>query len=269
MKFKFLFVLALSALMLNTSDILGQETNTQENGEAEREERRKIRLSDSLFNAGNADFRAGRYQDAIQKYTNATNIRQDHKYYYQLGLAYSQTRSFDKAIVSFQAANKIKPDFYLGFFGLGNTFLRMQQFDKAIENYKEARKDPTMVNRVDKIISEAYAGYAQKLYDEGLFKEAGEVIDDAQDKHPDNPKLFLIAARVYNRLEKPDQAIDMAKKAIEVKKDQKTGAEWFEIGVGNKKLSKFPEAREAFQKAAKDPLYARNAQYELDSIKGR
>jgi len=39
--------------------------------------------------------------------------------------------------------------------------------------------------------------------------------------------------------------------------------------MGYKKLQNWTEARKAFNEARKDPQYARNAQYELDGMKGR
>lgn len=256
--------LLLVTLSLSASIVIAQDA---ENGD--REARLRKNSADSLFNVGNSAYRSGQFQQAIENFTAAIKIAEDHRYHYGLGLAYSQTRKFPEAIAEFDKAIKLKPDFFLAYFGMANTHLRQGEFLEAIADYKESMKDPSLKSRAERSIQEAYAGAAQKLYDRGTVDSAGAVVDEALASASDNPKLYLIAARIYNRLEKPEQALDAAQKALQNKKTGSKGAEYFEIGVAYKKMAKYPEAREAFNNAAKDPVYARNAQYELDGIRGR
>ncbi|MEX0737125.1 MAG: hypothetical protein WD182_06755, partial [Bacteroidota bacterium] len=60
-----------------------------------------------------------------------------------------------------------------------------------------------------------------------------------------------------------------AEEAIKQKKRGAKGAEYFEIGLAYKKMKDNEKARAAFAEAKKDPTYSRNAQYELDGLKGR
>ncbi len=225
--------------------------------------------ADKLYNEGNSLFRAGNYAGAIEKYTSALALAKDFKYYYQLGLSYKQSRQIDKALEAFEESIKLKNDFYQGYNALGGTYLANRTYDKSIEAFKQALKyNPSLAAAIQGI-SEAYAGQAQQLVNDGKIIEAGALVDEALDQHPNNPKLYLIAAIIYNKLDQPEKAIQAAEEAIKQKKRGSKGAEYFEIGIAHKKLKDYEKARAAFAEAKKDPTYSRNAQYELDGLKGK
>ena len=226
--------------------------------------------ADKLYNEGNSLFRAGNYSAAIEKYHAALERAKDFKYYYQLGLAQKNSRQNVKAIAAFEEALKLKNDFSLGHNALGGTLLAERVYDKAIEAFKLAlTHDPNMQKAVQGV-TEAYAGQAQQLLSDGKYELAGKLIDDAMGHaHADNPKLHLVAAMVYNKLDQPEKAIELADEAIKLKKRGSKGAEYFEMGLAYKKLKDNEKARAAFGEARKDPAYSRNAQYELESLKGR
>ncbi len=225
--------------------------------------------ADKLYNEGNSLFKSGNYQGALEKYASALAITEDFKYFYQRGLSYKNIRQFDKAISDFESAIKLKTDFALGHNALGGLYLSMMNFDRSIESYKNAASLDPRLDRSRKGISEAYAGKAQQLLDEGKIENAGQLLEEAVSENSENTKLYLIAARVFNKLEKPEKSIAAAKEALNLKKRGSKGAEYFELGVGYKKLSDYEKAREAFNEAKKDPSYSRNAQYELDGMKGK
>jgi len=225
--------------------------------------------ADKLYNEGNARYKSGNYQGAIEKYTEALNIVGDYRYHYQRGLSYKNSRQYDRAVSDFEAAISLKKDFAIGFNALGGVHLLVGDYDKSIESFKLAAKNDPRLDRSRKGIGEAYAGKAQQLLDAGKFEGAGMLLDEALTEHSENAKLYLIAARVYNRLENAEKSISSAQEAIKLKKRGAMGAEYFELGIGYKKLNDFEKARAAFMEAKKDPTYSRNAQYELDGLKGR
>lgn len=225
--------------------------------------------ADKLYNEGNSLFRAGNFSGAIEKYKAALAIAKDFKYHYQLGLSYKNSRQMDQAIASLEEAVRVKNDFAIGHNALGGTYLAGGVYDKSIEAFKQALKYNPSLDHSKKGIEEAYAGKIQELSDAGKFTDAGNMSDEALATYKENPKLYLLAARVYNRLEQPQKAVDAAEKAISLKKKGGKGAEYFEIGIAYKRMKDFAKAREAFNEARKDPQYGRNAQYELDGLKGR
>jgi tetratricopeptide (TPR) repeat protein len=225
--------------------------------------------ADKLYNEGNSLFRSGNYAGAIEKYKAALAIAKDYKYYYQLGLAYKNSRQTDQALAALEESVKAKTDFAIGYNALGSTYLASNVYDKAIEAFKQALKYNPSLDQSKKGIEEAYAGKIQELSDGGKYEDAGAMADEALATYKDNPKLYLLAARIYNRLSQPEKAISAAQKAIELKKRGGKGAEYFEIGIAYKQLKDYAKAREAFNEAKKDAAYSRNAQYELDGLKGR
>lgn len=251
--------LLLVLLFLNAVPVLGQSPAPDP---------KKIE-ADKLYNEGNGLFRSGNYASAIEKYHGALSMAKDFRYYYQLGLSYKNARQADKALEAFEESIKLKGDFYQGYNAVGSTLLASRVYDKSIESFKQALKYNPQMSQAVLGIGEAYAGQGQQLVNDGKFNEAGTLIDEALGQHPNNPKLYLIGAIVYNKLDNPEKAIQAAEEAIKQKKRGAKGAEYFEIGLAYKKMKDNEKARAAFAEAKKDPSYSRNAQYELDGLKGR
>lgn len=252
-------MLGMFAVVLCVSPALGQSTPPPE----------PAVQAAILFNEGNALYKKGDYQGAIGKYSEAIALASDYRYHYQLGLSYKNARRMDQAITEFENSITQKQDFAVGYFALGGAYLSIAEYPKSIDAFKSVLKLEPNNERAIKGISEAYAGHAQHLMNEGKLEEAGRVLDGAMVQEYDNPKLYLLAARIYNRLTQPEKALDAAEHALKTKKRGSKGAEHFELGVAYRNMKEYAKAREAFTEARKDPAYSRNAQYELDGLKGK
>ena len=222
-----------------------------------------------LFNEANGLFRSGNYAGAIEKGKAALALEEDYRYHYLLGLCYKNSRQYDNAISSLMASTKVMPNFAGSHNAIGGVYLTQGNYDGALESFKTALKHDAKLKPSLVGITEAYAGKVQQLLEQGKFEEAGTTSDEALQQHSDNSKLYLVAARVYNRLEKPENALEAANEALKLKKGKSKGAEYFEIGTAYKKMKEFDKARSAFGEARKDVAYSRNAQYELDGLKGK
>ena len=222
-----------------------------------------------LFNEGNALYKSGNYTAAADKYKSALALDEDYAYYYGLGLCYKNGKQYSDAVSALESSAKLKPDFEGTYNALGGVYLIQGQYDKAIDAFKTALKYNPKLSPSLKGITEAYAGKGQQLYDQGKLSEAGDLVDEALQQESKNAKLYLLAARIYNKLEHPEKALDAANEALKLKRGRSKGAEYFEIGIAHKKLKEFAAARRAFNEARKDPVYSRNAQYELDGLKGK
>ncbi|MEX1138788.1 MAG: tetratricopeptide repeat protein [Bacteroidota bacterium] len=222
-----------------------------------------------LFNEGNALFKRGNYTGAIEKCKAALAIAQDYRYQYLLGLSYKNSKQYADAVTALKASIALNGGFAGAHNAVGGLYLTQAQYDAAIEAFKTALKADPKLKPALKGISEAYAGKGQQLMDQGKYENAGELIDEALLQHSDNPKLYLLAARIYNRLERPEKAIEAANEALKQKKGRSKGAEYFEMGMAYKKMNDFAKARTAFSEAGKDASYSRNAQYELEGLRGK
>lgn len=228
----------------------------------------KVNEARKLFNEGNALFKSGNYMGAIEKCKAAIALDQDYRFHYLMGLSYKNTKQYPEAVEALKASIGLNAGFAGAHNAVGGVYLTQGNFEDAISSFKTALKVDPKLKAAQKGISEAYAGRGQALMDEGKYEKAGELIDEALLQHSDNPKLYLLASRIYNRLEKPEKAIDAANEALKLKKGRK-GAEYFELGMAYKKMNEIAKARTAFTEAGKDPTYARNAQYELEGLRGK
>lgn len=73
---------------------------------------------------------------SIQKKT--ANIEIDHspKNYCSLGIELVKMEDYDKAIMNYERALEIDPNFYEAYFRLGIAYTKLKEYDKAIENYQ-------------------------------------------------------------------------------------------------------------------------------------
>ena len=225
--------------------------------------------AEKLFQEGNLLQKARKYSIAIEKYKAALDSAEDFSYHYQLGLCYRSSKQYGNAIAAMEASIRLKPNFGGSHNVLGELYLLRRDYDRGIESFKQALKyEPHLKTALDGV-SEAYARKGQQLLDEGKLSAAGALMEEALQRRSDNAAVYLVAARIYNKLERPEKSIEAANEAMKLKKENSKGAEYFEIGIAHKKMNEYDRARRAFTEARKDPKYNRHAQKELDGLKGK
>ncbi len=75
------------------------------------------------FNRGLRYYDLGRWQEAIEAFTEATVIKPDYAVaYFGLGTAYSRLETWEKAVASFKRAIEIDPGYAEGYLGLGIAY---------------------------------------------------------------------------------------------------------------------------------------------------
>ena len=91
------------------------------------------------LNLGNALLQEERVDEAIVHYQQALQIKPDFaQAHYDLGNAFFQKGRTDEAIVHYQQALKIKPDYLKARLNLGNALLQEGRVDEAIAHYQQA-----------------------------------------------------------------------------------------------------------------------------------
>ena len=73
-----------------------------------------------------------------QKAASDLLYKSPHFAYTNLGLAYYYKGKYDMAVISFQQALKLAPEYSPAFFGLGYTYEEINKWDWAIEAYKKS-----------------------------------------------------------------------------------------------------------------------------------
>ena len=104
---------------------------------------------DSLFQLGEEQLHAGKFQDAIKSFTKAIELHPNAKAYYSpqvsnyyelRGLAYARLNEFKQAIDDFDNAIKLNPDFTEAYYNRGGTYGKTGDDKKGIDDIKTAAK---------------------------------------------------------------------------------------------------------------------------------
>jgi tetratricopeptide (TPR) repeat protein len=95
-------------------------------------------LAIAFYNRGNAYYRKGQYDRAIDDYDQAIRLNSEYAKALANRGAYNNKRSFDRAIEDFDRAINLDPSNAAVFKGRGNVYINKGQFDRAIKNFDQA-----------------------------------------------------------------------------------------------------------------------------------
>ncbi len=93
--------------------------------------------AEDYLNQGDADYAAGKLDEAIAAYKKAINLQPNNaNARYCLGVTYQSKRMLDKAIKLYQKAVQLDSNFAYSYYGLGTIYHSKLIFDKAQESYE-------------------------------------------------------------------------------------------------------------------------------------
>ncbi len=95
-------------------------------------------------NLGNIYYKKGLIQEAQKKFDTVLNYgSRKPTTYYNSGLTRFELGNFEEALLFFQKASQLDPDFAPYHYSLGNTYKKLQRYDEALTEYKLTLKyDP-------------------------------------------------------------------------------------------------------------------------------
>ncbi|MBO8161491.1 MAG: tetratricopeptide repeat protein [Thermosipho sp. (in: Bacteria)] len=98
-----------------------------------------------------ASYLAYFYYEAFKKYLNennfdrakeflekSKNVVYDYRYHFYYGLLFSKLLDYDNAEIELKRAISLNPNFYLGYYELGNVLYLKKDYDEAIEMYMKS-----------------------------------------------------------------------------------------------------------------------------------
>jgi len=144
--------LAGPAIGLNEAEIAGKSKE----GKAEQEEQNKKEAASNLKkNAGNRAFTQGKFDIAIQHYTEAINILpENHILYSNRSAAYTQLKDLDKALLDAEKCIELSSDFPKGHFRKGQILMEQNKKEEALAALILARdlapKDEEILSTIEK-----------------------------------------------------------------------------------------------------------------------
>lgn len=213
------------------------------------------------------------------------------KAFYGKGLALRKLRRPSEAIQAYKTSLRHSPDYALAYFALGNIYIDLEQYNDALAVYDQAlQRNPRLANahyqrglvyqklsrskdataalraalEIDRNYEAAHHALGLVLSENGQIQEALAAFQNAANLKASEGNYYRLA-ETYNKLNKPQQALEAAESGLQKKKDYAPLA--FEAGVALKALGKYDEALKKFEIAAKDLDWKQSAEYQIGEIK--
>ena len=167
----------------------------------------------AALEAGLAASNAGNDDEAIAKFTQATELKPDcADCFYNIGFLHSKKKEYDKAEAAYKKAVEIKPDYSDAYNGLANIYNAQRKFD-------EAAAASTKAAEIAGSRSGALAGgNADALFNQGVILW--------------NAGKYAEAKVQFESAVKADPNMAMAH---------------YQLGMANLNLGQIPQARESFE----------------------
>ena len=121
------------------------------------------------------------------------------------GMRLHNAGDYTKAVLEFKNALQLDPNFALGYFHLGRTYFQQGKIKMAKGSLSKALK-------LDEGLEQARSDLGMILVMTKEGQKAIETIKPLLDKHPDDGRTLLTAARAYLSLRKPEKAIESLEK---------------------------------------------------------
>lgn len=186
----------------------------------------------------------------------ASGKRPPPRFYFIKGKALDATGNKKAALENFQKALALEPSSQEYLLGTAELYAREGNHAQAYEILRRADKlapgSPAILRPL--ILEASFAGKGTEV------QEAAEQLAAISD----DPKDLFVAASVFLKSTRQDEAIPLLQKYLDKYPDDP--AAWVGLGLGYEDQKKFPDAQKAFESALRaDPKFA-EAEYQLGVI---
>ena len=202
----------------------------------------KPELHELYFEQGNLCCDLGRYKEAIVSYDQALQIKPDYYLAWEnRGFALQELGRYEEAIASYDQALQIKPDYYSGIWvNRGFSLENLGRYEEAIASYDQA-----LQIKPDYYQACFNQGYAlQKL---GKHEKAIVSFDQVLQIKPDYYQAWINRGNSLNDLGRKEEAIDSYDRALQVQPDNYLA--WENRGNVLVDLRRYEEAIDSYDRA--------------------
>jgi stress-induced-phosphoprotein 1 len=224
--------------------------------------------AESMKEKGNAEFKNGNYEKAIEFYTYATEMDpKNHIYYTNRSMCYAQMKKWDKSLRDADKAVQIKVDWEKGHYRRGVALTNLNQPKEAFEAFQACLNIQPSNEDFKKAAEQAkrdmYKGMtaaeidkheANDLFKQGKISEAIKLYTSALGKTADDEKgkavradLHANLAACYVQLYEPKQVLDNCEKALKLQPNHVKAL--LRRGQAYEALEKYQKALEDFERA--------------------
>ena len=188
--------------------------------DAARQWRGVIRLAPehfgALVNLGSALSELGKLSEAITMYERAIEIRPNYMAYVNLGTAYGRAQRYSNAVSAFEKALEIDDSDWLAWGNLAYAYSWQEDMDvQALENFEHAiglAETARQHKPRDPFVHSDLALYYAKT---GRPELALQRMETALILSPEAGEILAAAAEVHELAGRRDQAVEMAREALE------------------------------------------------------
>ena len=233
--------------------------------------------ANDLYNQGNTFYQLNRYEEALQVYNQALQIRPDYgEAWKRKGDALQELKRYRESLEAYEQAIQIQPDYWEAWLGRGMTLDSLRRYGEAIKAFKKVielkPKHWEAWNSIGNIqiklqqYSEAIASfekvikleskYGQAWYQHGWalqnlrrYQEAVKSYDKAVALQPNSPSSWYQRGNSLMNLQKYKEAVTSYKKAVQFRPNFPQA--WYSQGIALNHLKKYKEAVIAFDQAVK------------------
>lgn len=139
-----------------------------------------------------------KYEEARKILEKAKNVLYDYRYHFYYGLLFAKLGDYDNAEIELKQAVSLNPNFYIGYYELGNVLYLKKDYDEAIEIYMKAFE-------LNKEFSLPLLKIGDTYFENGQFKDA-EIAYKSALKIEKLPQVYLRLGVLYNELQKFEKA---------------------------------------------------------------
>lgn len=170
-----------------------------------------------LYQTGNSNFKAGKYEEAIKNYSQLMNIVKGDSAlqktcYINRGLSYDRLKKYDLAITDFTEAIKLDSTDLASFIDRGLSKMHAGYFEKAKEDYRYV----VAKNNNHSMMEAALYWLARIHYQEGNYEEVVKNCDQYIIINPKDYEVYFIRGTANDMLQAFEESIKDYSKVIEL-----------------------------------------------------
>lgn len=189
---------------------------------------RRGTTAEQFYQKGNAFFQAEQYDEALDAYTRAVQLKPIAGAYYFIGWIHNDQGNYAQAIAPLTQAQRLRTDYAEPHNELGYAYYKLGQSENAIAAYRAAV-------RIKPDFGLAHLGLGDVYYHlTRQYREAMEAYRQGVRLKSDNPDAFYKLAWCYNEFNMYADAAAAANQAITLKANYPEA--YNELGYANRRL---------------------------------
>lgn len=159
-------------------------------------------FSSAYFNWGVTLYKLKRYEEAIEKYQQASD---DHAAFYNSGLILDELGRYEEAINKYQQVVQLRPNDSYALYNWGNALCKLRRYEESVEKYEQAFQFKSDY-------SDGLINWGVVLHYLKQYEEATEKYKQALQVDPDNYIAIFNTACAYAMMTNVPEAIHYLEK---------------------------------------------------------